>query len=241
MTAGGPPTASESRQGDPHQGLLQFARWPELTNELRLFFLGIQGGESDDAIDFYELFYYWFSVPGQVCRLLRSFYGTATASHWQEEKAGAELSAAYWQARGDQDLCRALTRRLDEACFRMKDPFPTGQDRSAVFDASYDELLAEPEVLAEPKVYCYTQYSLALRALGRPMDLVEALRTLVTVAAREPEALAAPRRLDVDGDLPFLIVDEMRERLPAYGVEVPPMRVLSAFTPALELVAWEEG
>ncbi len=185
------------------------------------------------ARNFFELYFYWFTIAHECGHILRKSYGTLSESRWVEEETANEFAVAYWRAFGETARLGQLARMVSTARSLLPNPILPDQNPSAYFDTHYEELAGNLPAQT------YLQFSWMLQALDRPLDLAQVLRSDITqdgLAVDPPPPLAYP---EVQAGLPLRIIPDMRAMLGRYGVRLPEVGVICAYSPEIQFVSFE--
>jgi len=212
---------------------LQFTSWEEMPGEVQALFIKWMDNDPQKAQSFYELHFYWFNIPHELGHILRGYYSSRGDTHWQEENAVNSFAVAYWNARGESDRLQQCRQLVHSAYSQLDDPVPKGKDRSSYFDKHYRELGSNPSA------YGHFQFSMVLNALEEEQNFIQALHGLITPQAIEaipPNSMPYP---EISSDLPYQIVNDMRNYLAVYKVELPDIKVIRAFSPMIQFVNWD--
>lgn len=212
---------------------IQYAMWEQLPPDIQAWFAGIMGNQKERGRAFYELYFYWYNLAHELGHVLQAAYGTAPASSFDAETTVNQFAVAYWHACHENDRLSQLGQWVREALASLEDPVPSGEDRSAYFDTHISELVKNPGA------YGHYQFTMVLAVLEHPMSLLHALRTLGTPDVTEGKSVTQSPYSAVDADLPYRIVDDLREVLALYGVNLPEVQVLCAYSPMIQFVRWD--
>lgn len=214
---------------------LQYACWEDLPADIQTWFASLMGNRPERGKGFYELYFYWYNITHELGHVLRAYYGTGTVESrpWDEEIAANHLAVAYWHARNEDERLSLLGDWVREARATLPDPLPPGEERSRYFNTHYVELGSNPPA------YGHYQLGMLLEVLEQPMNLQQALGSLVTPEVREGTLANPPTDVVVDSDLPHRTVNDMREHLAAYGVKLPELQVVCSYSPMIQFVQWD--
>lgn len=212
---------------------LQYTSWKEMPSEIHAFFVRLVDGRAEVGQTFYELYFYWYNVAHELGHILRGQYGKDSNSHWTEETVVNQFAVAYWREQGEAERLALLRRLVSDAYSRLEDPTPRGESRAAYFDANYSELTTNPNA------YAFYQFGMVLSALDDRLDFFQALLTFIMPQAREAPPRFATPYTNIHPDLPPRIVNDMRENLALYGIDLPEIHVVRAFSPMVQFVDWD--
>ncbi len=212
---------------------VQFARWDQLPPDIQAWFAGLVGNQMERARSFYELYFYWYNIAHELGHVLQATYDAAAPSSFGEETSVNQFAVSYWYAGNESERLLQLGQWVREALGTLRDPVPADEERSAYFDAHVAELVKDPAA------YGHYQFGMVLAALRQPMDLFHALRTFVTPEATQGQQKTQSAYPSVDADLPHRIVDDTRRVLVTYGVSLPDVQVVCAYSPMIQFVRWD--
>lgn len=212
---------------------LQYARWEDLPSDVQTTFASWLGGKLEEGRDFFRHYFYWYNVAREVAFVLRTSYGSTSADVWEEENAMNQFAAAYWRAKGQSMRLLQLEKKLRVILSNLPDPVPPDYDRQTFFRRRYRE------ISADPVVFGHFQFSFALVNLQQPMEFPVALRELISAAASEGNTIPLSPDIPMEETLPYFTVEDIGKTVNAYGLTLPEIQVVCAYSPALQFVQWD--
>lgn len=212
---------------------LQYARWEDLPVDIQTTFASWAGGIWKEGRDFYQLYFYWYSVAREAASVLRASYGRSTADVWEEAYALNQFAVAYWRAKGQSRRLLELEKKLRSVLTILPDPVPPDRDRQTFFRRYYHA------VSADPAAFGHFQFSVALDALQRPIEFPIALRTLISPEASDGNTIPLSPDLPMEETLPYFSVSDIGKTVSAYGLTMPEIQVICAYGPSLQFVQWD--
>jgi hypothetical protein len=218
-----------------NQYTFQYSSWDELPTDFQAFFTQLMGNELQVGHSFFSLYYYWYNVIHECGHILRKQYGTAAESRWIEESAVHDFAVSYWQNFGEQVRLDQLRDCLHEAIRLLPNPILPDEEPAQYFDTHHQELAQNP-----PE-YAYLQFAWVLTSLEKNVDLVTALRSLISPSAQTAGPLSPRFYPEINVDLPLLIIPDMREVLSGYGIALPPVQIVRGFSPSLQFVSFTQA
>ncbi len=212
---------------------LHYALWEDIPAEVQDLFAVWMGGRPADGKSFYQLYFYWYNIIHNAGHMLRGVYHKQSASRWDEEMAANQFAVAYWRAKGQAMRLLELEKLVRLALRSQPTPTPADQDSVAYFNSHFQE------VGRDAAAYGYYQFNMLLSSLQRPLDLPNALRTLVDPSAGDGSTIPLLPDFPIDDDLPFRIVNDLQRTMMAYGLRLPEIQVICMYSPQLNFVEWD--
>lgn len=212
---------------------LHYATWEQVPYELQDWFIKMLGGDLDWARRFYELYFYWYSIPFEMGLILRTRYRSNEKDEihdrWQDEKLMHEFAVAYWRQRGERQRLADLEQLAIPVISNYQSPVPLNSTPE-YYNQNYAQLRSEIRKLG------YFQLSFFLSALRKNIDFYTAIKTAIYPDAVQPYYTGPLPYRELDADLPSRIVADMRRYLKPYGVELPPTSLVVESTPFIQFV-----
>ncbi len=215
---------------------LQFARWDDLLVEDQAQFIDFMGGDPLRGQALYELYFYWYNIPHEIAHVLRTIYnpsgGNVWDQIWEEETAVNQIAVSYWRAKGQNMRLLQLENEIQHALMHIPDPVPANEDRVVFLNRHHHDL-------SDSASYAHYQFNMVRYALAHPLDLSQALKTLVSPLANDGATIPLSPDFPLDEDLPYRTVDDIRKTLYAYGLQLPEVQIICMYSPALQFVLWD--